>query len=540
LKKKEPISTEKIIASLFPDEHGIPEAYRHAQLFIQKEYLINGELRTWDGPMQEVLSPVCVRSSSGVSRKVLGSHPVLTAKEAIEALDAAVRAYNNGRGIWPSMPINERIAHTEEFICRMREKKRDITHLLMWEIGKSYQESEKEFERTIGYTKNTINALKDLSRLSSKFVIEQGIIGHIQRVPLGVVLCMGPFNYPLNETFTTLIPALLMGNTVLLKPPRLGVLLHRPLLEAFQASFPPGVINTVYGDGREVIPPIISSGRIDVLAFIGSSKTADILKSQHPQPHRLRSVLGLEAKNPAIVLPDADMDLTVSECIKGSLSFNGQRCTALKILFVHTRIVDDFLERFAGEIAKLKFGMPWETDVTITPLPELNKTAYLAGLVEDAKKHGARIVNEHGGTVNETFFYPALLYPVTPRMRIYHEEQFGPLVPVVPYNDIEEPIQYCIESSYGQQASIFGNDAGVIANLVDVLVNQVCRVNINSMCQRGPDIFPFAGRKDSGEGTLSVSDALRVFSIRTIIAAMEIESNRAILEEIVNKKRANP
>ena len=533
------VKVEEIIAALFPDERVIPEEHRHEKPVIQKEYLINGQLRMWEGPMQEVLSPVCVKTASGVFRKVIGSCPVLTAREAMEALDAAERAYHNGRGLWPSMPVNERIAHTEEFICRMREKKRDITHLLMWEIGKSYQESEKEFERTIGYTQNTINALKNLSRLSSNFVIEQGIIGHIQRVPLGVVLCMGPFNYPLNETFTTLIPALLMGNTVLLKPPRLGVLLHRPLLEAFQASFPPGVINTVYGDGREVIPPIISSGRIDVLAFIGSSKTADLLKSQHPQPHRLRSVLGLEAKNPAIVLPDADMDLTVSECVKGSLSFNGQRCTALKILFVHTRIVDDFLERFAGEIEKLKFGMPWETDVMITPLPELNKTAYLAGLVEDAKKHGARIVNQHGGTVNETFFYPALLYPVTPRMRIYHEEQFGPLVPVVPYNDIEEPIRYCIESSYGQQASVFGNDAGVIANLVDVLVNQVCRVNINSMCQRGPDIFPFAGRKDSGEGTLSVSDALRVFSIRTIIAAMEIESNRAILEEIVNGKRAD-
>ena len=533
------VKVEETIAALFPDERGIPEEHRHEGPVIQKEYLINGQLRMWEGPMQEVLSPVCVKTASGVFRKVIGSCPVLTAREAMEALDAAERAYHNGRGLWPSMPVNERIAHTEELICRMREKKRDITHLLMWEIGKSYQESEKEFERTIGYTQNTINALKNLSRLSSDFVIEQGIIGHIQRVPLGVVLCMGPFNYPLNETFTTLIPALLMGNTVLLKPPRLGVLLHRPLLEAFQTSFPPGVINTVYGDGREVIPPIISSGRIDVLAFIGSSKTADLLKSQHPQPHRLRSVLGLEAKNPAIVLPDADMDLTVSECIKGSLSFNGQRCTALKILFVHTRIVDDFLERFSGEIEKLKFGMPWETDVTITPLPELNKTAYLAGLVEDAKKHGARIVNQHGGTVNETFFYPALLYPVTPRMRIYHEEQFGPLVPVVPYNDIEEPIRYCIESSYGQQASVFGNDAGVIANLVDVLVNQVCRVNINSMCQRGPDIFPFAGRKDSGEGTLSVSDALRVFSIRSIIAAMEIESNRAILEEIVNGKRAN-
>ena len=533
-------SVAEAITSLFPDERGIPAEHRHEEPVIQKEYLINGQLRIWEGPMQEVLSPVCVRTASGVFRKVIGSYPVLTAREAMEALDAADQAYQNGRGLWPSMPVNGRIAHVEEFLRRMQEKKKDIIHLLMWEIGKSYDESEKEFGRTIGYARNTIEALKDLDRASSKFVAEQGIIGQIRRAPLGVVLCMGPFNYPLNETFTTLIPALLMGNTVILKPPKLGVLLHRPLLDAFRLSFPPGVINTVYGDGSEVITPIVSSGRINILAFIGSSRVADILKSQHPQPHRLRSVLGLEAKNPAIVLPDADMDLTVAECVKGSLSFNGQRCTALKILFVHSRIAETFLERFAAEIKKLKFGMPWDQGVTITPLPEQDKTDYLAGLVEDAKQYGARIVNEHGGAANKTFFYPALLYPVTHQMRIYHEEQFGPIVPVVLYNDIEEPIQYCIESSYGQQASIFGNDAGVIANLVDVLVNQVCRVNINSMCQRGPDLFPFAGRKDSGEGTLSVLDALRVFSIRTIIAAREIESNRAILEEIVNGKRDTP
>jgi glyceraldehyde-3-phosphate dehydrogenase (NADP+) len=536
---RQSITTEETIAVLFPDERSIPAEHRHEELVIQKEYLINGQLRIWEGPTQEVLSPVCVRTASGVFRKAIGSYPVLTAREAMEALDAAERAYDNGRGLWPSMPVNGRIAHIEEFLRRMQEKKKDITHLLMWEIGKSYDESEKEFARTIGYARNTIEALKNLDRASSKFVAEQGIIGQIRRAPLGVVLCMGPFNYPLNETFTTLIPALLMGNTVILKSPKLGVLLHRPLLDAFRLSFPPGVINTVYGDGHEVITPIVSSGRISVLAFIGSSKVADILKSQHPQPHRLRSVLGLEAKNPAIVLPDADMDLTVRECVKGSLSFNGQRCTALKILFVPSLIAETFLERFAAEIQKLKFGMPWDQDVRITPLPEQDKTDYLAGLVEDAKGHGARVVNEHGGAVNKTFFYPALLYPVTHQMRIFHEEQFGPVVPVVPYNNIEEPIQYCIDSSYGQQASIFGNDAGVIANLVDVLVNQVCRVNINSMCQRGPDLFPFAGRKDSGEGTLSVLDALRVFSIRTIIAAREIESNRAILEEIVNGKSAD-
>jgi glyceraldehyde-3-phosphate dehydrogenase (NADP+) len=120
-------------------------------------------------------------------------------------------------------------------------------------------------------------------------------------------------------------------------------------------------------------------------------------------------------------------------------------------------------------------------------------------------------------------------------MRLYHEEQFGPLVPITPFEDLETPIRYIIESSYGQQASIFGNDAEVIGSLLDVFANQVCRVNINGMCQRGPDIFPFAGRKDSGEGTLSVSDALRVFSMRTIVATKEREKNKKIFKKIVSK-----
>jgi glyceraldehyde-3-phosphate dehydrogenase (NADP+) len=533
------MSVEEMVNSIFPEEDNVPEKFRLKRLVIQKEYLSNGDLHTWDGPVQEVISPVWLGGRSGLSQKVIGSYPLLTGNESLEALDAAVRAYNNGRGHWPKMPVCERIKHIENFAERMREKKEEIVILLMWEIGKSYEESEKEFDRTVDYVKNTVDALKDLDRASSKFVIEQGIIGQIRRAPLGVVLCMGPFNYPLNETFTTLIPALLIGNTVIFKPPKLGVLLHYPLLGALKDSFPAGVVNTVYGDGRQVITPLLSSGKIDVLAFIGSSRVADMLKSQHPRPHRLRSVLGLEAKNSAIVLPDADMDLTVQECVKGSLSFNGQRCTALKILFVHYQIVDLFLEKFAASMKKLKFGMPWEKDVVITPLPEPDKTRFLTELLEDAKRFGADIINSHGGIANRTFFYPSLLYPVNSKMRIYREEQFGPIVPVVPFDDIEIPIQYIIESSYGQQASIFGNNADTIAGLVDVLVNQVCRVNINSLCQRGPDIFPFAARKDSGEGTLSVTDALRVFSIRIIVAAKDIDMNKGILEKIVKERKSN-
>jgi glyceraldehyde-3-phosphate dehydrogenase (NADP+) len=530
---------QKKFSSLFPRQEDIPVPYRLDEILNQREYLTGGALRSWKGSLQEVRSPICVRTSSGVPQKLLGSYPLLTEKESLQALDAAVRAYDNGRGAWPTMSVEERIRHLETFTYRMSEKRDQVVKLLMWEIGKTLKDSEKEFDRTIRYIKDTIDACKDLDRVSSRFTIEEGIIGQIRRAPLGIVLCMGPFNYPLNETFTTLIPALIMGNTVIFKPPKLGVLLHQPLLKVFQTSFPGGVVNTVYGEGQQVIAPLMRSGRIDVLAFIGTSRVADILKSQHPKPHRLRSVLGLEAKNAGIILTDADLETAVPECLLGSLSYNGQRCTALKILFVHTSIIEEFLTRFCDRIGQLPFGMPWEEGVTLTPLPEFNKTQYLRELVENAINFGADIVNENGGTINETFFYPAVLYPVNSRMRIYTEEQFGPVIPVAPFDTVAEPIEYIISSNYGQQVSIFGKDPDSIAELIDPLVNQVCRVNINSQCQRGPDTFPLTGRKDSAEGTLSVSDALRVFSIRTMVAAKESEVNKGILSQIVRDRKSN-
>jgi glyceraldehyde-3-phosphate dehydrogenase (NADP+) len=520
------------ISSIFPFERNIPQEFCLRKKVTLKEYLVNGELRIWDGPAQEVLSPVCIRTRSGISRKVIGSHPLMTDIEALKALDAAASAFDEHREYWPSMSVRDRIRHIEAFIRKLPDKKNEIAKLMMWEIGKSWHESKREFDRTIRYAKRTVAALRDLDSASSKFIKEKGIIGRTGRAPLGVVLCMGPFNFPLYETLTILIPAVLMGNTVIFKPPKLGVLLYGPILRALQSAFPPGVVNTVFGEGEQVIAPLISSGRIDVLAFTGSGRVADLLKGMHPKPHRLRTVLGLEAKNPAIVLPDADLDLSVRECVAGSLSYNGQRCTALKMIFVHSRIADNFLGKFADKIRSLRIGMPWENNVSITPLPEAGKTGYLRDLVEDAVLHGACIINTAGGTVNETFFYPALLYPVTPDARIFREEQFGPVVPVVPFEDVEEPVGYIIESSYGQQASVFGKDAATIASLARVLAKQVCRVNINSMCRRGPDIFPFSGRKDSGEGTLSVSDALRLFSARNIVAATDNRPNRTILSKI--------
>jgi glyceraldehyde-3-phosphate dehydrogenase (NADP+) len=530
---------EDQLRTIFVEEHEIPEAFRLEGELHQREYLSNGALHPWAGEVHTVVSPVCIKGSDGLKPKVIGTYPLCDEKEAMEALDAAVAAYDNGRGEWPTMSVAGRISHVEKFTNRILEKKNEVVKLLMWEIGKSYADSVKEFDRTVEYIYATIDALKDLDRQSSRFSIEQGIVAQVRRSPLGVVLCMGPFNYPLNETFTTLIPALIMGNTLLFKPPKHGTLLHYPLLEAFRDCFPKGVVNTIYGRGNKIIPGLMKSGKINVLTLIGSSKVANELKKLHPKINRLRAILGLDAKNAAIITAKADLKLAVQESVLGSLSFNGQRCTALKIIFIHASLADEFLKQLSEAVAGLKYGMPWVEGVALTPLPEPQKPAYLKECIEDAVAHGARVVNEHGGTTVASFVYPAIVYPVNKDMKLYTEEQFGPVIPVVPFHDLEETIEYLIESTHGQQVSIFSNDDEEVAALIDPLVNQVSRVNINCQCQRGPDVFPFTGRKDSAEGTLSVVDALRSFSIRSLVATKLNDSNKQLINEIIDSNSSN-
>ena len=494
----------------------IPEAYKINSLLHQKSYLVSGELKQWQGDTSEVYSTIS--STKDYKPTLLGTVPELSAKEALEALNSAHEAYDKGQGLWPTMKVVDRIACMENFVKIMKTKREEVVKLLMWEIGKNLPDSQKEFDRTVDYINDTIEAYKQIDRDSAKFEKNDGVYAHIRRGPLGVVLCLGPYNYPLNETFTLLIPALIMGNTVIFKPAKLGVLLICPLLDAFQKSFPKGVVNIIYGRGRVLATPIMESGKVDVLALIGNSKAANALQESHPKKNRLRLVLGLEAKNPAIVLADADLDLTVEECIAGTLSFNGQRCTALKVLYVHESVVEEFNRRFSFKVDSLKFGNPWEPGVKLTPLPEVDKPVYIQELIDDAVSKGAKILNKKGGERSENYIYPAVLYPVKKDMRVFNEEQFGPVIPVVSFSDIDEPLDDMAESNYGQQVSLFGKNVNTLSPLIDTLVNLVCRVNLNSSCQRGPDVYPFTGRKDSAVSTLSVHDALRSFSIRTFVA----------------------
>ncbi len=527
------------LAGAFPSPDQIPQEFRVDARGYERLYLLDGKIRSWEGPLAEVSSPLCLKQGGTLARPVIGRVPSMDQSAAMAALDSAERAWDNGRGPWPTATVSARIAAVEVFVARMLPARDEVVKLLMWEIGKSLDDSRKEFDRTVEYIRKTIEALKEMDRANSRFSIDGGVIAQVRRAPLGVCLSMGPFNYPLNEIYTTLIPALIMGNPVVVKTPKFGRLLHQPLLRAFAESFPPGVVNFLSGAGSEIIGPLMQSGRIEALAFIGSSRVATILQHQHPRPHRMRCILGLDAKNPALILPDADLDVAVKECVTGSLSFNGQRCTALKILFVHESIAEPFLEKFCAAVNTLPVGMPWDKDVKLTPLPEFDKAKSMQAYVDDAVAKGARVVNAGGGTACATLFFPAMVYPVAPTADLYSKEQFGPVVPVCSYRDEREFLDFVTASNYGQQVSLFGRDHERLARLIDPLANQVCRINLNCQCQRGPDTLPFTGRKDSAEATLSISDALKCFAIRSLVAAQSTPESREIIQQIVNGRHSS-
>jgi len=515
----------------------IPKEFQLNEIINHTEYLINGKINQWDGKQASVFSTLLCDVSEK-EPQLIGKTPEMSGDFALKALEAAHNAFNYGQGEWPTMKVYERINCMENFVEKMLSKREEIVKLLMWEIGKNLNDSRKEFDRTVEYINDTIEEYKVIDRKGATFQNKSGVRALIRRGPLGVVLCLGPYNYPLNETFALLIPAIIMGNTTIFKPAKHGVLLIAPLLEAFQESFPPGVVNIVFGRGREIATPIMKTGKIDVLALIGHSSSAISLQDLHPQKSRLRLVLGLEAKNPGIILKDADIDLTIKECISGTLSFNGQRCTALKILYVHEDIKDEFLDKFSKAVDELKLGLPWDNTL-LTPLPEPSKPKYITDLINDAINKGAKIINKRGGEKQNNFVFPAVLYPVNKEMNVYKEEQFGPVIPIISFNNISTPIKDMSESNYGQQVSIFGKDVDTLGPIIDSMVNLVCRVNLNSACQRGPDIYPFTGRKDSAVATLSVHDALRSFSIRTFVASKDNELNKNILREMIDSKKSH-
>ncbi len=497
-------------------------------------YLVNGVVADSPEMQREVFSPIILSDGERHFAPRIGTVVNLDEEFSLEALHAAENSYANGLGDWAQMPLAKRVEQLQKFVSMCKPLERTFALLEMWEIGKTYQDCCNEFNRTIKYIEDTIDACRNLENANDNIFAVEEVVAQIRRFPLGIVLCMGPFNYPFNETAAMLIPALLMGNSVVLKPHEMGSLSTNCFLQVFADCFPPGVVNIIYGEGATIIPPIMQTGKIAALGFIGSSIVANRIIEKHPRNNRLRTILGLEAKNPAFIFPDADLKLAAEQCVYGAFEFNGQRCTAIKHIWVHEDIVEEFLEIFVAEVDRLKCGYPWENEIFITPLAEKGKVDYLDILVEDALHKGAKIINKRGGKHIGNLYFPTLIYPATVDMDIFKVEQFGPVLPISTFSSRADLCSYLSEAAYGQQASIFSESPYAAGNLIDILVNHVCRINLNSRCQRSPDELPFTGRKDSAEGTLSIADALRAFSIRSLVVANQ--NGRDLYFNILGKR----
>jgi len=531
---------DRSLASLYPTVADVPESARIHRGDHPPCMLIDGRVRTIASTDQQlpVYSRVAVREGDELSPVLLGFEPKLGPDEAAEAIAATERALAHGNGAWPTASPEVRIAAVERFAAQLAASTERLARLLMWEIGKPLASARAEVTRSLDYIKDTIAEVRRLEQTGAIYTGQAGKTTHhakdVMR-PLGTVLCVAPFNYPVNEFLTTIIPALLMGNVVIAKTPRFGMLANQLLMSAFADAFPAGVVALLPGDGRVVLPAVIShksndvfgnpKGTIDVLAFIGSEGAANAILAQHPAPSFVHKILGLGAKNAAVVLPGADVEDVATRLVKGALGFNGQRCTAEKIIFVPAgREGDALAAAITSRVAKLPLGMPWDPAAAITPLPEPHKLATMWGLLEDATERGATILNDKGGNGYYSIMRPAVLDRVALGMKIYDEEQFGPIVPIVRYEDLGEVLAWHLRSPYGQQAGIHGPDTPARRELVKLLASFVARININDVCQRGPDTFGFTAADKSGFGTLSIRNALLAFSRSVILQSPDREA----------------
>jgi len=477
---------------------------------------IGGALTPWHGPVIEVTSPVYDEATA--SRAAIGTLARMDDESSARAAKAAAAAWDDGQGEWPRASLRARATALRAYLDALVERRAEIVEVLTWEIAKTVADAEAEFDRTMVFAREVLDRAVEGDAPFKTWTTVGGVNAVVRRGPVGVSLLLAPFNYPINEMYAMMIPALVMGNPVIVKLPAIGALAHILTIDALRATLPDGVVNFVSGGGRETLPAVMRSGVVDLLGFIGGSKGADALITQHPRPHRLRVFSQLEGNNLGVVFPDADLEATAAAIIKGALSYNGQRCTAIKLVVAHRSVADALVAKLAAGIDAMGRGAPWDANVSITPLPEPKKPAYLAELIADALDRGATIANARGGDTEGQLFHPALLYPVTAAMRVFGEEQFGPVVPVAVYDDVSEVIDIVKHSWNGQQCALFATDAAPTVPLVDALSSVVGRINVNMPCARGPDVLPFSGRRSSAMGTMSTTAVLREFSVETVVA----------------------
>lgn len=450
-----------------------------------------------DGIWKESHTNDVIEIYSPYKEELVGTVQALSKEEADEIIQSAKRAQKE----WEQISIRERGNYLYRWIEELEKEKEDIATTIMQEVGKGFLDAVKEVERTMDLIRFTIEEAIHLygeSMLGENFPGgNRSKIAISHRVPLGVVLAISPFNYPVNLSAAKIAPALISGNTVVFKPATQGAISGIKMIEALdRAGLPKGVLNVVTGRGAVIGNYLIEHPEIDMISFTGGSDTG---KHIAKLANMIPLVMELGGKDPAIVVKDANLDLAAKQIISGAFSYSGQRCTAIKRVFVEESIADELVEKLSGELEHVTIGSPEENNM-IVPLIDRKSADFVQGLIQDAIEKKALLIT--GNKREGNLIYPTLLDYVTPDMRLAWEEPFGPVLPIIRVKTIEEAIEMSNQSEYGLQASIFSQDIDQAFTIAEKI--QAGSVQINGRTERGPDHFPFIGTKGSGMGTQGV------------------------------------
>ena len=382
----------------------------------------------------------------------------------------------------------DRMSWLEELCDLLEKNKEELADIMHSEIAKTKSDAIIEIERTIIYIKETIETWKEVKYSSMNVGNKKA---NIHRVPLGVVLAVSPFNYPINLALSKIAPALIAGNTVVFKPATNGSLTGSYLTELIdKTNLPKGVFNLVTGRGRDIGDQLTANKNIDMISFTGSvSIGKNIANSQSMIP----IVLELGGNDAGYVRHDADLDLAAKEIAKGAFSYSGQRCTAIKRVVLHKDIKEEFIKKLLENIKSIKTN----------PLVTTSAANYVEELIQDSKNRGDKFITEGPRNINQI---PLHIVDTTTDSRAWKEEAFGPLLPIVTIGNEDNIKEIFNNTNFGLQNSIFTKDIEWAKNLAIHLESGT--VNINRSSSRGPDIFPFLGVKDSGFGTQGIKDAL--------------------------------
>lgn len=427
-----------------------------------------------------------------------------------EEVDFAIENAKEAQREWRNVPVSKRAEVLYKAADILEEKAEDIAQIMVMEIAKDKKGAISEVTRTADYIRFTADAAKSMEGESipaDNFPgFKRSKISVVTREPLGVVLAISPFNYPVNLSASKLAPALVAGNSVVLKPPTQGSISALYLARVFQeAGVPSGVLNTITGRGSEIGDYCVTHPLVDFINFTGSTEIGKRI-SQISTMKPLLMELG--GKDAAIVLEDADLDLAANNIVAGAYSYSGQRCTAVKRILVMEAVAHELVEKLREKIEGLKVGNPLEEQVDVVPLIDTKAADFVEELMKDAEEKGAKLIV--GGKREGNLIYPTLYDFVDLDMRLAWEEPFGPVLPIIRIKNRDEAIEIANRSEYGLQSSVFTKDINSAFYIADKL--EVGTVQVNNKTERGPDHFPFLGVKSSGIGTQGIRYSIEAMS----------------------------